>query len=768
MKKKRILLLSCMALFGLCALAVFFACENPTEDVISKAKGGFNNEEDPWENEEGNTGGGAGTGENFEWAVQDDPPGAAFTAGTNSGVWADRAYLGIGQMTETLTAAPDNAGIVTAQIENKKLVLTAVAPGTTYVRVRDTKSNEAVVPVMVKRGGEVLTGAVGKYYTAASSSHKRGAPGDDRWTVTQKIINGTDGKAPALPTPAALNATGHKNWYPDPFTFLDGGKVANAADWEARREELDAIMQYYWGGMHPSIAPDVVSIEFTAQGSYGARIVVTHLASNRDLTLTVSPSVSNSPAPNSRALMLGVGETYTNVNGGNASALDIANIITASETARTSSVATLYGLTASDPDTPSAHMAYAWGASVIMTVIERGGFGGVFDPNKVYTGGGSRYGKASEVVMCFAESVGGHRLAGGLINSAGAGGPSIERYVAATGYKDGAEDPLPPWDTTGSVSVSDADFMSHAWNIKTGITWGDGSTASTSASTYRAWAPYNETYATTKAQGASAPPGTAGRTDRLFGSKQLSYTEAWSGIQTWPECYQEDMGWFGARLNQFTHNHADFNLDRVTSQPNRTKWGIFNTTNFDSYFMSMLRAPYTIYFADGYRVPRNNVESQFANWVICDEVYQLYYEDPKSIDYQDDTVIWRNGMTMTDVTHLANASRDRTSFQAFMDAYFEHKTGPNKYPAYGEMFRTPVFQIDDPVSRWEYYKMNWGRPNHPSIADRVRARIEPVFSDSDTGVYGTTGYIPGGHSIPSGSKYRAMDWRGLLDAPELL
>jgi hypothetical protein len=64
--------------------------------------------------------------------------------------------------------------------------------------------------------------------------------------------------------------------------------------------------------------------------------------------------------------------------------------------------------------------------------------------------------------------------------------------------------------------------------------------------------------------------------------------------------------------------------------------------------------------------------------------------------------------------------------------------------------------------------MNWGRPGHPTIAERVKNWIEPVFTDKDSGTYGTTGYVPGAHRTGSGTKFKAMDYRGLLDAPDAL
>jgi hypothetical protein len=52
--------------------------------------------------------------------------------------------------------------------------------------------------------------------------------------------------------------------------------------------------------------------------------------------------------------------------------------------------------------------------------------------------------------------------------------------------------------------------------------------------------------------------------------------------------------------------------------------------------------------------------------------------------------------------------------------------------------------VDDPRYRWDFNRMDFGRPGHPTIAERVwEMRNNPV-------------------------KVKAMDYRGLLDHPEPL
>jgi hypothetical protein len=87
--------------------------------------------------------------------------------------------------------------------------------------------------------------------------------------------------------------------------------------------------------------------------------------------------------------------------------------------------------------------------------------------------------------------------------------------------------------------------------------------------------------------------------------------------------------------------------------------------------------------------------------------------------------------------------------------------------------RTPLFQIDDPIGRFDYYRINWGRPNHPTVAERVLARVKPIIADFEAGDAVAPTPESGGNVLypdyePTGPKFKQMDWRGLLDEPEVL
>jgi pimeloyl-ACP methyl ester carboxylesterase len=68
--------------------------------------------------------------------------------------------------------------------------------------------------------------------------------------------------------PPDFNALPKQNGLPDPLTFLNGRKVVTAADWAARRKEIDAISQkYVWGTIPPKPKLDHVEVLDEKQGN---------------------------------------------------------------------------------------------------------------------------------------------------------------------------------------------------------------------------------------------------------------------------------------------------------------------------------------------------------------------------------------------------------------------------------------------------------------------------------------------------------------------
>jgi hypothetical protein len=515
----------------------------------------------------------------------------------------------------------------------------------------------------------------------------------------------------------------HNHKYPDLFMFANGKMVQNIADWEERRKEIAAIVQYYMHGRMPSIDPAVLTIDWTDDENT-CTIDLTHVASGRTAQFEVkhNPPAGVTADAQDKILLFSVGMSAWGAptaprNDWGTALFDIS--WGGSESNRSGTCATLYGLTASAADTPSVNMEYAWAMSVILTVIEEGGLNGYYDPAKVGIYGFSRWGKAAMIIGAFAESRGGKQTGQTFVGSAGSGGPALDRFIAQAGYKNHTEDPLP---VNGEGAKTFADLNGITWYQKTisgaGATSAAGSNDRTVVRGWNSDTPgipphaltYGESYTT-----AFRPWQSAG-----FG-----------GIQNLTQARNETAGWFSARFGQFSDLHNGLDLDHDKTQTGRGKEGVLCTLPLDAHFITALIAPRIICYEEGYDTVRNNPEAQWANWLICDEIYQMYAEE-----LNDPAIIWRNTIKIYHIPHAHQGYQDQDEYDLTAAIYAGIQ--PNV------KFRTPPFPVDDPRYRWDFDRMDFGRPGHPSIAERVwKMRNSPV-------------------------KVKAMDYRGLLDHPEPL
>ena len=527
--------------------------------------------------------------------------------------------------------------------------------------------------------------------------------------------------------PNYWNTKGHNHKYPDLFHFANGNKVRNIADWENRRTEIFNILQYYMHGRMPSIDPDVLTIRFTDSGNT-CTIDLTHVASNRTAQFIVNHSPPDDAVDGARdkILLFGVGgNPAARAGWGRAS---FQTSWAGAENNRSGTCATLYGLNGSANDTPSVNMQYAWAMSVILTVIEQGGFNGYYDPAKVGIYGFSRYGKAAMLIGAFAESRGGTRIGQTFIGSAGSGGPSLDRFIAQVGYKSFNEDPLPV-DATGAMNFNDLTTMIWYQRLLTDTHYATPEAGNNDREVIRGW-----TAATP-----GIPPGSHiyvnPSTDIIAKPyvKQAADPEGirdgFGGIQNLSQARGEVGGWFSARFRSLQDLHNGLDLDHDFDQTGRGKEGVVCTMPFDAHYIAALIAPRIVYFEDGYDTTRNNTEAQWANWLIIDEIYQMYAEE-----LGDPSIIWRNAIKLYHIPHMHQAYQNQDEYDLVTAIY--SGTQPNV------KFRMPPFPADDPRYRWDFNRMDFGRPGHPTIAERVAAMRDSPFP------------------------VKAVDERGLLDAPE--
>jgi hypothetical protein len=583
------------------------------------------------------------------------------------------------------------------------------------------------------------------------------------------------------PSPSTWNALGHQHAFPDLFHFANGNKVVTLADWESRRKEISKILQYYEYGVMPSIKEeDGVHITFNHSGAAGATITVSY--EGREFSFTINTTLPAGADESKKGTYpLYFGSSGANWEGGTAS-WDGGTF--GGESDGSGAVHTLFGINTADGDAPSANMDYAWGMSVILTAMEgidlngdgeidpetEKAFHGWYDPAKVGITGYSRYGKAAECIAAFAESRNGHRIGHVAIGSAGSGGPSLERFLSPAGYKinNVPVDPL-PLDKPGLMEFEG--LVGKPWYMKKiqiptdAATTPGGNADEWRYKTVRGWAPYYEDYEGT-------PTNYSTQVTTPFVGWQ-NPADAWSGIQSLSEGRNETPGWFSKRFQEFADLHYGLDIDHVRGNEGRGKYGILCTIPFDQHFLAALIPPNGVIFQDGYVVPRNNPESQFANWLIIDEVYKLYGEaegDPEKY-------IWRNAFMMTWGTHGNNTGNEAADRNYHAMKIFNDQAGSGSQADANLLkMRTPAFMVDDPIGRFDYYRMTWGRPGHPTIAERVQRRLPtaliaeyeahlPPAPASGVAQNAPRNDKPEGYTY-DGPKFRAMDWRGLIDEPE--
>jgi hypothetical protein len=223
----------------------------------------------------------------------------------------------------------------------------------------------------------------------------------------------------------------------------------------------------------------------------------------------------------------------------------------------------------------------------------------------------------------------------------------------------------------------------------------------------------------------------------------------------------------------------------------------------------MLLAPYGAQIiAAPVHQTRTNQPGMWANWVITDEIYKFYGEQEYAAEFNNgmliedpeypgsglymgwDKYIWNNQQANWWGTHAGLPTT--TAINQHRSRMLQNK-GVGTTTAFARenrmiaKHRDPHFSIDDPVTYLgDYHKMDFGRPGHPTIAERIKRRVYPILGDyfrgeayhappstSSSSPYTMAAYhsaareaIDSGALILSGPRFKPMDWRGLLDNPE--
>jgi len=240
-------------------------------------------------------------------------------------------------------------------------------------------------------GGAGTIGAGG-----AAAGGTTGAGGQPaRENESADCVVGTLPEAAALPKITKL---------PDPFVKLDGTRVATRADWHCRRQEIRKQAEKYILGAKPT--PDVVT------GTVTSTKISVHVEAKGkaiDFSATVKlPSTGKAPYPalinvgttntlgESRILDQGVAVIYYNN-------YDLGKEGVAEQSRgkpNTGKYYDIYGGT----DPAGLLMAWAWGASRLLDVLQTSG-GGMFDTTGIGVTGCSRWGKGAFTIGVFDDRI---------------------------------------------------------------------------------------------------------------------------------------------------------------------------------------------------------------------------------------------------------------------------------------------------------------------------------------------------------------------------
>ena len=278
-----------------------------------------------------------------------------------------------------------------------------------------------------------------------------------------------------------------------------------------------------------------------------------------------------------------------------------------------------------------------------------------------------------------------------------------------------------------------------------------------------------------------------------------------SGFGTWLE--DQSVGtWNNTIFASFPANHSIVGFDYPGDNGG---WACSVPTA--SYYQAMLDAPYGVQVqAFPTMQNRTNDYGGFATWLVVDEIYKMYGEAegngqpasnvPAGSGLYDgwDKYLYNNMMDCWWGNHAGMQGAATPSMTAARTRYLSAGNGvattidEAKADIKIARFRDPYYLVDDPyayISDW--HKMNISRP-HPDgtpgtpISERVSRRVSPLLKDFFRGEiyhnaparYGPNvsaityhdaakNAINSGQLTFTGPKYKPMDWRGLLDTPEV-
>ena len=207
---------------------------------------------------------------------------------------------------------------------------------------------------------------------------------------------GASCSVPTLPDAGSLPAN---TKLPDPFQKLDGTRIATTGDWTCRREEIKKLSEKFVYGPKPA-RPQSVTGTVT---STNITVNVANQGTSASFSASVSLPSGTGPFP-AVVVLGGFGADTATIKAAGAAVINYDPYAVGQEgTPRTNKQGAFYSVYGATSPT-GLLMAWAWGVSRIIDVIEQSG-GSILRADATGVTGCSRFGKGAFVIGAFDQRI---------------------------------------------------------------------------------------------------------------------------------------------------------------------------------------------------------------------------------------------------------------------------------------------------------------------------------------------------------------------------
>ncbi|WP_424532659.1 cellulose binding domain-containing protein [Sphaerisporangium viridialbum] len=207
---------------------------------------------------------------------------------------------------------------------------------------------------------------------------------------------GADCAVPGLPDSGSLPTNSR---LPDPFKKLDGTRISAKSDWRCRREEIKKLAEKFVYGEKPGKPASVTG----TVSRTGITVNVTHNGRSSSFSASVELPSGSGPFP-AVVVLGGFGADTAAIKAAGAAVINYDPYAVGKEgTPRNNKQGAFYSIYGSSSST-GLLLAWAWGVSRIIDVIEQSG-GGILKADSTGVTGCSRFGKGAFVIGAFDQRI---------------------------------------------------------------------------------------------------------------------------------------------------------------------------------------------------------------------------------------------------------------------------------------------------------------------------------------------------------------------------